>query len=78
MGRVAGRVHTGRVAARVPPLENARTDIAPLGELPPPVFADPGGTRHRRLRRLSYTVAITLFVLLLAFWFSQLGDGILG
>ncbi|KUL23522.1 hypothetical protein ADL15_45970 [Actinoplanes awajinensis subsp. mycoplanecinus] len=75
MGRVAGRVHAGPVIGRVPPLERARTDVAPLDGMPPPVFADPSGVRRRRLRRLSYAVAVLLVVLAVGFWLSQLLGG---
>lgn len=73
VGRVAGRVRVGPVAGRVPPIGQARTDVARVPEPPPPVFADPAGVRRRRLRRLLYTVVGLLFLLLLAFWLSQVG-----
>jgi hypothetical protein len=38
-----------------------------------PVFVDPNGTRRRALRRLAYTLAAVILVLLLLFWMSQLG-----
>ncbi|MEU4421562.1 hypothetical protein AB0F81_13120 [Actinoplanes sp. NPDC024001] len=73
VGRVAGRVRSGPVIGRVSPIEQARTDIAPLDELPPPVFADPNGLRRRRLRRLAYAFVLLLVLLLASFWMSQLG-----
>ena len=72
MGRVAGRVRVGRVAGRVLPIEQAGTQVTRLDDPPPPVFADPSGVRRRRLRRLSYATGVLLFLLLLAFWMSQL------
>jgi hypothetical protein len=71
VGRVAGRVRSGPVVGRTPPIEQAHTEIAHLDEPPPPTFADPGGVRRKRLRRLGYAVALLLLLLLVSFWLSQ-------
>jgi hypothetical protein len=39
----------------------------------PPVFVDPGGTRRRRLRPVAYVLSVTILLVLLALWLSQLG-----
>ncbi|GAA0504784.1 hypothetical protein Ade02nite_70730 [Paractinoplanes deccanensis] len=76
MGRVAGRVRTGRVSGRVAPIERAATEVAHFDETPRPVFHDPEGTRRRRLRVVAYVVGLVLLVVLLAFWLSQLSGGV--
>ncbi|GIF01778.1 hypothetical protein [Paractinoplanes rishiriensis] len=76
MGRVVGRVRVGPVIGQVKPIERAKTEVTHLDDQHPAVFADPGGTRRRRLRKLAYVVGALLFALLLAFWLSQVAVGV--
>jgi hypothetical protein len=75
VGRVVGRVRLTRVIGRVPPNEQAQTDVTHFEELPPPVFADDSRVRRRRVRRLSYAIVLLLLALVVAFWVIQISGG---
>jgi hypothetical protein len=76
VGRVTGRVRLGPVVGRVPPIEQAHTEVTHFDELPKPVFSDTSGLRRQRLRAGSLAVGALLLILLLAFWISQLSGAL--
>jgi hypothetical protein len=72
--RPAGRARVGQAVGRAPTPDRAPTEVVLVGPEPgPPVFVDPGGRRRRRLRPLTYMLAVTILLILLVLWVSQLG-----
>jgi hypothetical protein len=75
-GRPFGRARVGRSVGKAPLPERAVTTVLPaVGAETPPVFVDPSGARHRRLRLAVYALGLVLAAVLAAVWLSQLGGG---
>jgi hypothetical protein len=71
-----GRARVGRSVGKAPLPERAVTTVLPAaGGETAPVFADPSGTRRRRVRLAMYALGLVIAAVLAAIWLSQLGGG---
>lgn len=70
--RPVGRAPADRAVGRAQVSGHPATAIIRRRPQPPtPVFVDPSGARHKRLRRLAYLAGAMVVLALLAFWLSQ-------
>ena len=68
-----GRASVGRAVGKSALPEQAVTGIIKQElSTTDPIFVDPSGARHRRLRLVAYAIGLLLILVLAAVWASQL------
>lgn len=69
--RVTGRVRRDRIPkSRAPRTHAERTSVMSVPAVPPPVFVDDSGRRHRRLRAALYLLASVIIIAAITVWLS--------
>jgi hypothetical protein len=71
--RPRGRAKIGQAVGKAQLPERAVTGIVPMDvSSTEPIFVDPSGARHRRVRTVAYGIGVVLILILTAVWVSQL------